>query len=293
MGDNSTSLIDMYQFLDLEYGSSIDTIRNKIRDHYKDGKITQQLNVYYSEIIDIISIPDNKDQYDRSYLKHKINDDLIVNLVWRLQRHGFKDYYRMLNVDITASTKEIRVKQIKLAKQYHPDKSCGDTKKFEMLNDAMRILSMEQSRMLYNSIYRNFYKDMNFLENNQIQEGQPLQRNKIQKEQRQVFIKNFNGNIKTLKEEIKHYGRVENLTKLGQKMVLVTMKSTEGAKQTIEYINGRRIGKYIIRAGPYKTIEQLERERAERREEETRRREERYQNYDTSEVEVVWQSGQS
>ena len=79
-----------------------------------------------------------------------------------------------------------------------------------------------------------------------------------------MFIKTFNGNIKILKEEIKHYGRLENLTKLGQKMVLVTMKSTEGAKQTIEYINGRRIGKYIIRAGPYKSKKQLDRERAER-----------------------------
>ena len=70
------------------------------------------------------------------------------------------------------------------------------------------------------------------------------------------------------------------------------MKSTEGATLAIKNLDGKRIGKHKIKAGPYKTKEQLNQERMEREEEERRNREQRFENYDTSEVEVVWVSGE-
>jgi len=75
-------------------------------------------------------------------------------------------------------------------------------------------------------------------------------------------------------------------------MFLVTMKSTEGASLAIKNLDGKKIGKHKIKAGPYKSKEQINKERMEREDEERRNREQSFENCDTSEVQVIWVSGE-
>ena len=102
--------LDLYGILGLDYGASIDTIRNSIKRHYKSGKITPQLNPAYNRILEIISVPEKKDLYDEGYLKEIIKDHSTAMKVWRVQRHCFEDYYKLCEANIDAPTKEIRNK---------------------------------------------------------------------------------------------------------------------------------------------------------------------------------------
>ena len=56
--------LDLYGILGLNYGVSIDTIRDTIKNHHKSGKITPQLGRIYNEILEVISVPERKDMYD-------------------------------------------------------------------------------------------------------------------------------------------------------------------------------------------------------------------------------------
>ena len=47
-----------------------------------------------------------------------------------------KDYYKVLDVDKSASQDEIKRAFRKLAHKYHPDKETGDEAKFKEINDA-------------------------------------------------------------------------------------------------------------------------------------------------------------
>jgi curved DNA-binding protein len=67
----------------------------------------------------------------------------------------YKDYYKILGVDRTASEDEIKRAYRKLALQYHPDRNPGDKKaedKFKEINEAYQVLSDAEKRKRYDQL---------------------------------------------------------------------------------------------------------------------------------------------
>lgn len=60
-----------------------------------------------------------------------------------------KDYYKILDVDKSASSEDIKKAYRKMAHKYHPDKKGGDEAKFKELNEAYQVLSDDQKRAQY------------------------------------------------------------------------------------------------------------------------------------------------
>ncbi|MEK7114506.1 MAG: DnaJ domain-containing protein, partial [Patescibacteria group bacterium] len=56
------------------------------------------------------------------------------------------DYYKILNINKSASEEEVKKAFRKLAHKYHPDKGGGDDKKFKEINEAYQILSNKEKR---------------------------------------------------------------------------------------------------------------------------------------------------
>lgn len=64
----------------------------------------------------------------------------------------FKDYYKILGIDKSATPEEIKRAYRKLARQYHPDLNPGDSKaeaKFKEINEAQEVLSDPEKRQKY------------------------------------------------------------------------------------------------------------------------------------------------
>ena len=64
-----------------------------------------------------------------------------------------KDYYKILEVSVTASTVEIKKSYRRLALQYHPDKNFGNNvyeAKFKEITEAYKVLSDLRQRQEYN-----------------------------------------------------------------------------------------------------------------------------------------------
>jgi len=67
----------------------------------------------------------------------------------------YKDYYKVLGVEKTASAEEIRKAFRKLAMKYHPDKNPGNKQaeeKFKELNEAYEVLSDKEKRSRYDQL---------------------------------------------------------------------------------------------------------------------------------------------
>ena len=67
----------------------------------------------------------------------------------------YKDYYKTLGVERTATQDEIKKAYRKLAMKYHPDKNPGDKKaedKFKDINEAQEVLSDPQKRARYDQL---------------------------------------------------------------------------------------------------------------------------------------------
>ena len=67
----------------------------------------------------------------------------------------FKDYYNILGVDKKASEKEIKKAYRKLATQYHPDKTKGDSaseEKFKEISEAYQVLGNTEKRKQYDEL---------------------------------------------------------------------------------------------------------------------------------------------
>src|ERR1700733_11517084 len=71
----------------------------------------------------------------------------------------FKDYYKILGVEKTASADEIKKAFRKLAVKHHPDKNAGNKaaeEKFKEINEANEVLSDKEKRKKYDDLSTNY-----------------------------------------------------------------------------------------------------------------------------------------
>ena len=71
----------------------------------------------------------------------------------------YKDYYKILGVDKSATPKDIKKAYRKLAAKYHPDKTKGDKaaeEKFKEINEANEVLSDPEKREKYDTLGANW-----------------------------------------------------------------------------------------------------------------------------------------
>lgn len=83
------------------------------------------------------------------------------------------DYYKILGLDKTATSQEIKSAYRKLARKYHPDLNAGDKeaeKKFKEINEANEVLSNEENRRKYDK-YGKDWKHAEEIERMRRQQG--------------------------------------------------------------------------------------------------------------------------
>ena len=67
----------------------------------------------------------------------------------------YKDYYKVLGVERSASADDVRKAYRKLAMQYHPDRNPGDKQsedRFKEINEAYQVLNDPQKRARYDQL---------------------------------------------------------------------------------------------------------------------------------------------
>ena len=80
-------------------------------------------------------------------------------------------------------------------------------------------------------------------------------------ERRQLFIKNYEGGFKDIREALSKYGKVDRINKVGAKMIVARMKTIDAVTRAVERLQGQKIGKHRIKIGPYKSLERLREEK--------------------------------
>src|SRR5512140_2126191 len=73
----------------------------------------------------------------------------------------YRDYYKILGVERSASADEIKSAYRKLAMQYHPDRNPGDTQAenhFKEINEAYQVLSDAQKRTRYDQLGDSYFQ---------------------------------------------------------------------------------------------------------------------------------------
>lgn len=76
----------------------------------------------------------------------------------------YKDYYKILGVDRSATEAQIKSAYRKLARKFHPDvnKASDAAKKFKDINEAYEVLSDKDKRKRYDSLGANWQAGSNF-----------------------------------------------------------------------------------------------------------------------------------
>ncbi|QTV04854.1 J domain-containing protein [Faecalibacter bovis] len=75
----------------------------------------------------------------------------------------FKDYYKILEININASDDEIKHAYKRLAKKWHPDlnQNIDTTQQMQDINEAKLILLDKEAREKYDIEYKSFYEYVN------------------------------------------------------------------------------------------------------------------------------------
>lgn len=74
----------------------------------------------------------------------------------------YKDYYKILGVERSASEADIKKAYRKLAGKHHPDKPSGDETKFKEINEAYEVLGDKKKRQMFDQLGANYQNGQNF-----------------------------------------------------------------------------------------------------------------------------------
>jgi len=141
----------------------------------------------------------------------------------------FKDYYEILEVDVSVNKEEIKSAFKKQALKWHPDRNIGidTTKQMQQINEAYLILKDTEARERYDREYKRFKQF-------QTQREQSYQQEQRQSEHRQQSEKKENQEEKTY--EYSDYNIDDDILK--KWMDNAKRQAVDLAKQTIEDFKG-------------------------------------------------------
>lgn len=99
---------------------------------------------------------------------------IVLALFHKNKQMAFVDYYKILGIDKSATTKDVKNAYRKLARKFHPDLNPNDKDakaKFQQINEANEVLSDPEKRKKYDQ-YGNDWQHADQFEKAQQQQGQ-------------------------------------------------------------------------------------------------------------------------
>jgi len=110
----------------------------------------------------------------------------------------FVDYYKILEIDLNSSQKDIKLAFRSQAIKWHPDKNpnLDVTEKMQLINEAYLILKDEEARKHYDIEYVNFY---NYLNTKKDREEKENRQNENKEKRYQSVYEEYDFNDEKLK----------------------------------------------------------------------------------------------